>query len=140
MERPCSVRSVSIAVAADRLRQTPSPRYENGTKLWQARVRFPDGTRKAFGVYDRKRDAQDAMDEAWENWHGGRRGSMTVGEYAATWTERHPRSQRTNKTNVHRISRVLDVRVEGIPFRDWPMRDLRRKHIYQLVDAMLKAA
>lgn len=125
----------------DRLRQTPSPRYDDGVKLWQARVRFPDGTRKAFGVYARKRDAQDAMDEAWENWHGNPvTAGMTVGEYAATWTRKHPRSARTNETADHRISRVLDVRVEGRLFRDWPMRDLKRRHVNELVGAMLRVA
>jgi hypothetical protein len=81
------------------------------------------------------------MDAAWETWHKGTDPNPeTVGGYAATWTERHPRSARTNQTNDHRISRVLDVTVEGKPFREWRMRDLKRRHINVLVDAMLRAA
>lgn len=122
-----------------RLNQHPSPRTVDGVKLWQARIRFPDGTRPAFGVYSRKRDAQDAMDEAWAKWHGRLQGNaITVSQYAETWTQRHPRSQRTNKTNDHRISRVLGVRVEGRLFRDWPMRELKRRHTNELVGAMLE--
>lgn len=129
-------------MSAPKLNQRPTKRYEDGVFVgWQGRVRFPNGTRKACGVHATKRAAQDAMDRAWAD-HFGKplRDGKTVGDYAATWTSRHPRSPRTNKTNDHRISRVLDVRVEGTLFRDWPMRDLRRRHIYQLVDAMLRAA
>jgi integrase len=61
-----------------------------------------------------------------------------VGAYFATWTERHPRSERTNATNEHRISRLTNVGVEGIPLKDWPMRELRRRHALVLVDHMLK--
>lgn len=61
-----------------------------------------------------------------------------LGDYAATWTERHPRSERTNATNDHRISRVADVEIEGIPLKDWPLRELRRRHTLALVDHMLR--
>ena len=37
-----------------------------------------------------------------------------------------------------RISRVADVEVEGIPLKDWPMRELRRRHALALVDHMLR--
>ncbi len=63
----------------------------------------------------------------------------TVGAYAATWTQRHPRAPRTNATNLHRISRVLDVPVDGMKLRNWPLRDLRRRHALALVDHMLTA-
>lgn len=56
----------------------------------------------------------------------------------ATWTARHPRSERTNATNEHRIGRVLDVEVEGIPLKQWPLRELRRRHAFALVDHMLR--
>jgi integrase len=62
----------------------------------------------------------------------------TLGEYFATWPTHHPRSDRTNDTNEHRISRVLEVEVEGIPFKQWPMRELRRCHALALVDHMLR--
>jgi hypothetical protein len=62
----------------------------------------------------------------------------TLGDYAATWTERHPRAERTNATYDHRISRVLDVEIEGIPLKDWPLHELRRRHTLALVDHMLR--
>lgn len=55
-----------------------------------------------------------------------------------TWTDRHPRSERTNATNEHRIGRLVDVEVEGIALKDWPLRELRRRHALVLVDHMLK--
>lgn len=61
-----------------------------------------------------------------------------MGDYAATWTERHPRSERTNATNDHRISRVLDVEIGGVLLRDWPLRELRRRYTLTLVDHMLR--
>ena len=61
-----------------------------------------------------------------------------MGEYFATWTTRHPRSERTNATNEHRIGRVLDVDVEGIPLKQWLVRELRRRHALALVDHMLR--
>ena len=47
------------------------------------------------------------------------------------------RSERTNATNEHRICRVADVEVEGIALKDWPLRELRRRHALALVDHML---
>lgn len=61
----------------------------------------------------------------------------TLGAYFETWTERHPRSERTNATNEHRISRLADVEVESIALKDWPLRELRRRHALVLVDHML---
>jgi len=66
----------------------------------------------------------EAIDEAY----GPSGRPDTLGDFAATWTERHPRSKRTNATNDHRISRVADVEIKGIPLKDWPLRELRRRH------------
>ena len=44
----------------------------------------------------------------------------------------------TNATNDHRISRVAGVEIEGIPLKDWPLRELRRRHTLALVDHMLR--
>jgi integrase len=38
---------------------------------------------------------------------------------------------------VHRIRRVLAVKLEGVELRDWLFRDLRRRHVNELVDHML---
>jgi hypothetical protein len=86
------------------------------------------------GTFARKGEAQQAIDEAY----GLSDRPDTLGGYTATWTERHPRSERTNATNDHRISRMLDVEVEGIALKDWPLRELRRRHTLVLVDYMLK--
>jgi excisionase family DNA binding protein len=86
------------------------------------------------GTFDRKVDAQRAIDEAY----GLSDRPDTLGAYFETWTERHPRSERTNATNEHRISRLVDVEVEGIPLKDWPLRELRRRHALVLVDHMLR--
>jgi integrase len=61
-----------------------------------------------------------------------------LGAYFETWTERHPRAERTNATYNHRISRVTNLDVEGIALKDWPMRELRRRHALGLVDHMLR--
>ena len=86
------------------------------------------------GTFDRKHEAQRAIDEAY----GISDRPDTLGGYFATWTDRHLRSERTNATNEHRVSRVLDIEIEGIPFKDLPMRELRRRHALALVDHMLR--
>ncbi len=82
----------------------------------------------------RKHEAHQAIEEAY----GLSDRPDTLGEYAATWTERHPRAERTNATYDHRISRVADVEIDGIPLKDWPLRELRRRHVLALVDHMLR--
>lgn len=120
-----------------RHRETPYKRtYPNGRTVWVARYTRPDGERDTAGTFDLKRDAQDAIDQAYEDWARG--APETLGAYAATWTTRRPRSKRTNDTNDHRISRVLDVKIEGLRLRDWPIRDLKRRHALDLVDHLLR--
>ena len=86
------------------------------------------------GTFRRKADAQKAIDEAY----GLSDRPDTLGDYFTTWAERHPRSERTNATNAHRISRVTGVAVEGIALKNWPLRELRRRHTLALVDHMLR--
>jgi integrase len=64
--------------------------------------------------------------------------SPTVLTPSATWADRHPRSERTNATNEHRIGGVADVEIEGIPLKSWLLRELRRRHALALVDHMLR--
>lgn len=59
-------------------------------------------------------------------------------DHPLAWTERHLRSERTNATKEHRIGRVTDVVIEGIVLKDWPLRELRRRHALALVDHMLR--
>jgi hypothetical protein len=126
-----------------RRREAPVKRRNpSGEIVWVARYTGRDGRRHIAkprwnggkGTFDLKREAQQAIDEAY----GLSDRPDTVGEYLATWTTRHPRSERTNATNEHRIGRVLGVEIEGIPLKQWPMRELRRRHALALVDHMLR--
>jgi integrase len=116
--------------------------YASGKVVWVARYTGRDKKHhiakpkwnRGKGTFDRKADAQRAIEEAY-----GISGSPdTLGEYFTSWTARHPRSERTNATNEHRISRVAGVEIEGVPLEDWPLRELRRRHALVLVDQMLR--
>jgi hypothetical protein len=124
-------------------RESPVKRRNpSGKVVWVARYRGRDGKHriakptwnKGKGTFDRKVDAQRAIDEAY----GLSDRPDTLGAYFETWTGRHPRSERTNATNKHRIGRLVDLEVEGIPLKDWPLRELRRRHALVLVDHMLR--
>jgi integrase len=124
-------------------REAPVRRtYGSGKVVWVARYTGRDGRHhiakprwnRGKGTFDRKSEASQAIEEAY-----GLTGSpVTVGDYLATWIEKHPRSERTNATNEHRISRVIDVAVEGVCLADWPLRELRRRHALTLVDHMFR--
>lgn len=115
-------------------RESPVKRRNlSGTVVWVARYTDARGMRISAGTHKLKRDAQAAIDAAYERAVP----TDTVGAYAATWTQRHPRAERTNATNDHRIGRVLDVQVDGLAFCAWRLRDLRRRHAFALVDHML---
>ena len=127
-----------------RHRESPIKRRNpSGEIVWVARYTGRDGARKVAkpawngrkGTFARKQEAQQAIDEAC----GISDRPDTLGDYAAIWTERHPRSERTNATNDHRIGRVLDMEIENIALKDWPLRELRRRHALALVDHMLRA-
>lgn len=124
-------------------RESPIKRRNpSGEIVWVARYTGSDGKyriakprwNRGKGTFLLKREAQQAIDEAY----GLSDRPDTLGEYFATWPIHHPRSERTNETNEHRISRVLEVEVEGIPLKQWPMRELRRRHALALVDHMLR--
>ncbi len=114
----------------------------NGRVVWVARYTGRDGKRRiakpawngARGTFELKRDAQRAIDEA----HGLPDRPDTLGQYFETWPDRYPRAARTNRTNAGRIRAVLDVEVEGRPLREWPYREIRRRHALALVDQMLR--
>jgi hypothetical protein len=121
-------------------------RLPGGRVVWLARYTRPDGTRAYWkpdwnggkATFALKRDAQRAVDEA-HDYHRryGLATPQTLGDYFESWTERHPRAERTNATNRHRITRVLDVELEARRLRDWPLPELRRRHALALVDHML---
>ena len=119
----------------------------SGKTVWVARYTNSAGKRKSAGTFALKGPcanqlpgtnpeccAQHAIDAAYalpERFD-------SFGAYFETWTIRHPRSERTNKTNEGRIGRVLDVEIEGRPLRDWPFPELRRRQMAALVDHMLR--
>ena len=143
--RPTS-RPSSQAAGRRRHEARESPikrRNPSGEIVWVARYTGRDGKRhiakptwnSGKGTFDRKarRSAGDRR---------GVRASPTAPTPSATTSppgpSAIPESERTNATNEHRISRVLDVEVEGIPLKDWPLRELRRRHALVLVDHMLR--
>lgn len=117
----------------------------SGRVVWVARYTGRDGRRKVAkppwnrgkGTFRRQADAQRAIVEAYDLEFGLIARPESVGGYVETWTSRRPRSDRTNRTNLYRISRVLDVEVEGRPLKHWNLDELRRRHVLILVDEML---
>lgn len=120
-------------------RERPIPRRNpSGERVWRARATDPTGTKHYRGTFKLKREAQAAIDAAYEEWETGPPSRDTVGEYAADWTARHPRSARTNYDRDSKLRQVLDVPIEGRSLRDWPFADLQRSHARDLVDHMLR--
>ena len=119
--------------------ETPSRRTNpSGAERWIARYTNRHGERVSAGTFKRKHEAQVAIDAAYAAETAvPAHAPVTVGDYAASWTRRHPRSERTNRTNAGRIAQVLDVELEGRSLRDWPFRDLRRRQAIDLVDHLL---
>ena len=121
-------------------------RLPGGRVAWLARYTRPDGARaywkpdwnRGRATFTFKRDAQRAIDEAY-GYHEryGLSTPETLGDYFVSWIDRHPRAERTNATNRHRIGRALDVEIEGRPLQDWPIRELRRRHALAIVDHLL---
>lgn len=85
-----------------------------------------------------RKDAQRAIDEEIARPANERARVSSVGAYLPRWLATRPRSERTDHTNEHRISRVLGVRLEGKRLTDWELRELRRRHAYELVARMLE--
>lgn len=123
-------------------------RNPSGKTVWVARAVNPNGETMYPGTFALRgpcvqrgrtdccaQHATDAMYDAWDA--GAPARPETVGAYASTWTKLHPRSERTNATNQHRIERVLDVEIEGMPLRGYRFDEIRRRHALALVDHLL---
>jgi integrase len=131
-----------------RQRQTPYKRsYPDGRVVWVARYQDLSGTRRYArprwndnsSTFHRKGDAQRAIDEALEEQRGPGEEPQTVGAFFdGGWLDRHPRSERTNKTYADRIGYVLDVKIEGLALGGWLFDDLRRRHVHLLLDHLLR--
>jgi integrase len=120
----------------------------SGSVVWVARWTDERGHRSSAGTFDlrgpcraEQRDgrccAQHAIWAAYEAGSPIGRGS-TVGDYFSTWTDRHPRSERTNEDYNQKVGRVLGIQVETRLFSAWPMAEVRRRHISDLVDVLLR--
>jgi integrase len=116
-------------------RETPRKRTNpSGTEVWVARYTDSTGKRRYAGTFRLKREAQAAIDKAYAKPVS----RNTVGRYFEDWTDRYPRSERTDRTNRSRINAVLEVEIDGRKLRDWPWPALKRKHALELVDHMLR--
>jgi integrase len=113
-------------------------RNPSGDVRWVARWTTKDGKRKSAGTFKLKREAQDAIDAAYEAEAQGPLVTDTLGRYFETWLENHPRSARSNRTYDQRIKAVLGIEIEGRELRDWEFDDLRRKHVAPVINHMLK--
>src|SRR5262249_20497616 len=100
----------------------------SGETRWVARWTNKQGKRQSAGTFALRRDAQDAIDAAYEAETSRPVSLDTLGGYAALWPRVHPRSERTNTENQWRIGVVLDIEVEGVKLRDWPLTEIRRRH------------
>lgn len=130
-----------------RHRESPLKRVNpSGKVVWVARYTDAGGKRRSAGTFAKKGPcaeqgtdccAQHAIDAAYgiktatnSNW-------STIGGYAKEWTDRYPRSERTDRTNSSRIEQVLDAPTEGRPLRDWRWTEIRRRQVLELVKHML---
>jgi len=107
------------------------------TRSRVARATNPDGKRHHRGTSKLRRDAQAAIDGAYRAREGPPVVRDTVGRYAADWTQRHPRSERTNYDRNSKLRQVLNVEIEGRMLRDWPLAELQRIHARELADHLL---
>src|SRR4051794_14130970 len=109
----------------------------SGQVRWVARYTDRHGKLKSAGTFALRREAQDAIDAAYERQHTAPVRTDTLGSYVALWPDVHPRSKRTNAENAWRIGVVLGIEVEGVELRDWTARDLRRRHTLAVQAALL---
>lgn len=120
----------------------------SGNVVWVARYTGRDGKRRSAGTYDLRGPckyesedgsccAQHAINHAYDQ-PIVKATRNTVGSYAKEWTEKHPRATRTNRSYNHRVGRVLDVKIENRAFKDWPINEIRRRHVNHLVDHLLR--
>jgi len=114
----------------------------SGKIVWVARWTDRDGKRQSAGTYEMKREAQDAIDAAYDehyNLSAGPAEQYTVERYAETWLRRHPRSAPTDRSYTHRLTAVLDIKLrDGRAFRHWRIADIRPRDISDIVDYMLR--
>lgn len=121
-----------------RRHETPLKRTNpSGKTVWVARYTGRDGKRRSAGTFRLEREAQAAIDAAYEK-DAPPSGAVTVGGYFDGWLSRHPRTERTDVSYSQRVRYVLDVQLDGRAFRDWPIADVERRQANDLLDHMLR--
>lgn len=106
---------------------------------WRARYPGPDGRYRyakpawngGSATFVRKKDAQRAINEAL----GSPMTSDTVDGFLRVW-QQPGRSERTAKTNRHRMSRIVDLQIEGKRLGSWKLAELDLGHMEILVDRL----
>jgi integrase len=123
-------------------RETPLKRENpSGEIVWVARYTDADGKRRSAGTFKLKREAQEAIDAAYEAMEASDAPgieAMTIGEYAELWPDRHPRPAQTAASHRVRLRAALAIPVEGRPLAAWPYRELKRRHMVTAFDHMLR--
>jgi integrase len=134
-------------------RETPIKRSNpSGKTVYLARYTNLEGKRKSAGTHKRKGPcgiedfgsdpdccAQHMIDAAYAAQETARAGAgMTLADYAEEWPERHPHPERTAESHKTRLNAALKIPVEGRPLGLWLYRDLKRKHMVDAVDHMLR--
>lgn len=124
-----------------RRHEKPLPRTNpSGKRVYVARWTDRYGRRRSAGTYELKREAQDAIDAAYDAESSGHLGgTRTIGDYAEhVWLQRHPRTERTQVCYETRLRAVLDVKIERRKVRDWTLSEFRRRQAVQLLDVLLR--
>lgn len=121
----------------------------SGKTVWIARHTDRDGKRASNGTYaargpckkphdDGRCCAQHAIWAAYATQDAPRHtAGATVGGYHRSWLALHPRSDRTDAAYRSALRAVLDVELEDRALRDWPLADVRRKHVRLLLGVLL---
>lgn len=134
-----------------RRNETPLRRVSQitGKVSWVARAAGDDGKRRSHGTYEKagpcKQPRPDgeccAQHRIWWSYETDTTVNpevLTVGGYFETWLQDHPRTKRTEDNYRSCVLSVLDVQIDGRAFKDWPMDDLKRKHLIRIVDVLLR--
>ena len=123
----------------------PQPRINpSGKRVFVAWV--PNGTdakgrvkKQSLGTFARKRDAQDAISAHFNPSSPTPSGlrSTTIGEFQKRWSAApSARSVRSQRSHESRLRRAFDIDIEGMPLKEWDPRELKRRHVDLLVNAL----
>lgn len=124
-----------------RRHESPTRRVNpSGKVAWVARWTDRDGRRQSAGTFPFKRDAQAAIDQAYDAHYtdGGTASRETVAAYAATWLARHPRTPRTERGYTSRLDGILGVPLNGRPLRAYRLTEVRRSEMVDLLDVLYR--